>query len=297
METRLNRLWRKLADATRALVGWILDAETFWGLFVTFGLPAGLLGILRTTLHWWTRQDVVSQILLGISFGSLLLAVGIGLWNTVGQRILRWFQARAFPAVVIPQINDDEVHLAVRSRRSSDEFKASLVKAPGTSERPLPTTLVWRETGEGTCRIFGRDREDLLFLRCRFQPPGASGKYPVFYWVIPTDEGESVTGAIPLAAKDEHGFWFADLTFHVSVAGWKLGLIDVFDVRFRPRWDPTTGFNGQLQVGVDPAPGPGFLGGFQAAKNYVPDSEITELTEEFRGIDRWVIPPGALFGG
>lgn len=60
MQTQLEWIWRKAADGTRALVGWVLDAETVWGIAVTVGLPAGALGVMRATLGWWTRQDVIS---------------------------------------------------------------------------------------------------------------------------------------------------------------------------------------------------------------------------------------------
>lgn len=227
-------------------------------------------------------------------FFSVLAAFGIGLWNTVGQGILRWLQAKAFPAVVLPTFANDELHLGVRSRRSSDEFKASLAKVPVSTDHPLPATVLWRESGQATRRIFGYDREDLRFLRCRFHPPGAVAPFPVFLWLVSTVGGNAVKGGVPMARKDDDDWWFAEISFEVSVAGWKLGLIDVFDVHLRPRWNPDNDHRGRLDVGIEPSPIPAFFGGYQAGKQYLEDSDVTELTNEFRDIDKWTVPPPAL---
>lgn len=295
MQTRFQHLVQKGADTTRSLIGFVLDAEAVWGFFVKVGLPLGVLGFIRTTLGWWTSQDIVSQFLLGVGFLCLLSALGITIWNQWGIRLLRWLQGKAFPVVVFPEaVNHDELHLSVRSQQDSDTFKASIDRLPLSTSEPVPAPLRWRASGEETRRIFAGDREDLRFMRYRFVPPGQYANCPAFLWAIDTVSGITFRGGQYLPTKDDDGFWVGRQRFLVSVAGWELG-VERFTVKVSPRWHEAEDRAGaQFRASLEPAPETFFGDEFQAIRNYGRRSPITQLTEEFENIDSLAVPIGMM---
>lgn len=295
MQTRFQYFAQKLADRTRSWIGFVLDAEVAWGLFVSGGLPLGVLGFIRLKLEWWASQDAVSQILIGASFLSLLLGLGVTLWNQWGIGLLRWLQGRAFPVVVYPEtVGHDELHLSVRSQRKSDTFKASLDRVPVSTADPVPAPLPWRASGDETRKIFAGDREDVKFMRYRFVPPGDYANCPVFLWAIDTASGTTFRGGEHLPVKNDEGFWVGRQKFHVSISGWELGLVEQFTITISPRWHEAEDRAGaQLRASVEPAPQT-FFGGFHAIRNYPRRDPITQLPQEFQKIQSISTPVGMM---